>query len=76
MLPCGQFLNAATIAGAAGPVSPIGTGGFPATGFGWCGVVRVSSVSPTTTPAATRQATPTVTYRERRADTFWLQGSR
>src|SRR3954447_5672642 len=68
MLPCGQSLNALTICFAAGPVRPTGTGGFPEAPSGWCGVVRVSTVSPTTIAAAARHARPTATYRERRED--------
>src|SRR5437763_1319635 len=68
MLPWGQFLKAATICGAAGPVSPTGTGGLPDAGFGWCGVWRVSSVRAITIPAAARQAAPTPRYKERRDD--------
>ena len=59
MLPCGQSRNAVSICLPAAPVSPCGTGGFPVAACGWCGVVRVSSVSPTTIAAATSAATAT-----------------
>jgi len=59
MLPCGQSRKAAMICAPTAPESR-GTGGFPVAPFGWDGVVLVSSVRPTTIPAATIAATATV----------------
>ena len=74
-LPCGQFVNAATIWGRTDAGTFFGTGGLPASAWGCCGVVRVSSVSPTTIPAAARATTATVRYRELRGDTCFRKGS-